>query len=78
MWRPIEKQHSIPNKSIESKGAHVSIGRYDAIQELDNSLSQNDVQICQISNVSEQSTPNREGTESVNNLVMATQSKTME
>ena len=78
IWKPIEKRHSIPNKCIESKGAHVSIGRYDAIQELDNSLSQNDVQICQISNVSEQSTPNREGTESVNNLVMATQSKTME
>ena len=32
MWRPIEKQHSIPNKSIESKGAHVSIGRYEALQ----------------------------------------------
>ena len=78
MWKPIEKRHSIPKKSIESKGAHASVGRYDTLQELDNSLFQNDVKICQISNVSKQSTPNRDGTESINNLAMATQSKTME
>ena len=60
MQRPIEKRHSMPNECIESKVAHVSIGCYDAIQELDNSLSQNDVQICQISNVPEQSTPRGE------------------
>ena len=60
MWKPIEKRHSMPNKCIKSKVAHVSIGRYDAIQELYNSLTENDVQICQISNVPEQSTPRGE------------------
>ena len=76
MWKPIEKRHSIPKKSIESKGAHASVGRYDTLQELDNSLFQNDVQICQISNVSKQSIPNGEESESVNTLAMPTQSKT--
>ena len=72
IWTPIGKRHSIPNKCIESMDVNVSIGRYDAIQEVGSSLFQNDVQI---SNVSEHATPSGEKSESVNNLAMATQSK---
>ena len=67
MWKPIPKRHSIPNKSIESKGAHVSISRYDVLQELDNSLSQNDVQLCQFSKGFEQSSLGGEEIKSINN-----------
>ena len=54
---------------------HVNISCYGVLQELDNSLPQNDVHLCQTSKGSEQSSLVREETESVNNLAMATQSK---
>ena len=76
MWKPIAKRHAIPNKSIESKGAHVNIRRYEVLQELDNSLSKNDVQLCQFSKGSEHSSLSGEETESINNLALSTQSKT--
>ena len=70
MWKPIEKRHTIPNKSIESNSDHVNISRYEVLQELDNSLPKNNVYLCQTSKGSEQSTLAGQETESVNNLVI--------
>ena len=77
MWKPIEKRHRIPNKSIESKSDHVNISRYEFLQELDNSLPQNDVHLCQTSKGYEQSILVGEETESVNNLIRSTQETEM-
>ena len=57
-------------------GAHVNIDRYDAIQEVGYSLSQNDVQICQISNGSEQSIPSGGDSGLTRTIAMPIQNKT--